>query len=420
MTYAHTSRSPRSRAFRGAPWLLVAAVTALGCSGEITVLGDEGGEGRPGLGDPGDAACTTGGASAQPDPAPLALTDVKSGAFFGDTLHLEATVDGTPRYVVLHVDADGVARAVAMPDELLGPANLAESAPGVHARLRVDGAGVPNVDVVDTSDPGSPWLISSAAQGGTIDGPAVFSAGGGHLFFCLRPPGAETAELTSVDLTDPEEPSSPGSIESFLCYFHKDNMYSTSGDAWISWNQPTGTWVQQVYLHTVAPEGADALMDLGYNQTGVHQYGNVSTAALSPERAVFDPENKSLFLLATTSGDPTTVDNPPFAWATFTVGAERHLVGVADTTVYLETDESVRAYDIADILAPELLPYEAVMAPHEGALRTLATSPRYLAVVDEKGTLFLLPRESPGGVVEPLVVHAAGYEPPPGEAACPE
>ena len=68
MTYAHTSRSPRSRAFRGAPWLLVAAVTALGCSGEITVLGDEGGETGTGTGGTGDAACTTGGASAQPDP----------------------------------------------------------------------------------------------------------------------------------------------------------------------------------------------------------------------------------------------------------------------------------------------------------------------------------------------------------------
>jgi hypothetical protein len=408
MTFAdRPALSPR-RTLRGLPWLFLAAVAALGCSGEILVLPGDGDD-RP---ETGGETCATDPTPAQPDPAPLAVTAVQSGAFIGDTLHLEATVDGSPRYVVLSIDAEGVARAVAMPDELLGPANLARSAPDTHARLRVDEAGTRHVDVVDTSKPEAPALISSAELEGAVDGLAVFSAAEEHLFFCMRPEGAEVAALISIDLTSPAEPSPPQSTESFLCHFHKDNLYSALGPTWISWNQPTGTWAQQTYLYMVGPAGAQNILDYAYNQTGVHMYGNVLAAATSEERAVFDPENETLFLIADPAGD-----YPYFGWATLSVGKERSLLGVADTTVYLTTDDGVRAYDITDIEHPELLPYQATIEPFTGALRTIATSPRYLALVDDEGTLFLLPRDSPG-TVGPLVVHTADYAPSPAEPPC--
>lgn len=397
-------------ALRGAPWLLLATAAALGCSGEVVVL--PGGPDRP---ETEGEACAPGPTPAQPDPAPLAVTAVKSGVLIGDTLHLEATVDGTPRYLVLSIDAEGVARAVAMPDELLGPAGLVEIAPGTHARVRVGDPSAPYVDVVDTTTPEAPALISSTKLDRVVDGPAVVAAADGHLFFCARPQSGETAELADVDLTAPAEPAPPQTIESFLCHFYGDNSYSSAGSTMISWSHPTGYFVQDTYVYSLGPASAAKIVDYGYNQTGVHMYGDVVSAATSEERAVFDPENESLFLIAAPAGPGA--ENPAFTWATLSAGKERRLLGVADTTVYLVTGDGVRAYDITDIEAPQLLPYEAWIEPYEGALRTIATSPRHLAVVDDEGTLFLVPRDSPG-TVGPLVVHRADYAPATAEAPC--
>ena len=59
-----------------------------------------------------------------PEAAVLDITGVKSGAFVGDTLHLEASVGGVDRYLVVRFASDGTAWAVAAPDAMIGPANL--------------------------------------------------------------------------------------------------------------------------------------------------------------------------------------------------------------------------------------------------------------------------------------------------------
>lgn len=416
MTSAERNPKSPGACRRCALWLLLATTAALGCSGEVLVVPGGGPDGEESEGS--EETCASGPAIPPPGSAPLAVTGVKSGVFIGDTLHVEAMVDGVPRYLVLAIDAQGVARAVAMPDALLGPANLAAVAPGVHARVRGGEAGVTYVDVVDTAVPESPTLIASAQQDLIIDGPPVFTAAGGHVLFCARPLTGEPALLVDVDLSAPAEPAPALTMDSFFCYYSDDNSYSVAGSTVISWNHPTGSYVQQTYLYTLAPASAKSVMDYGYNQTGVHMYGNVLTAATSEQRAVFDPENEHLFLVADPAGGPAGGSgNPPFTWATLNAGEERRLLGVADTTAYLVTAGGVRAYDLTVIEKPVLLPYEAKIGPFTGVLRTLAVSPDYLAVADDEGTLFLLPQKSPA-TVGPLEVLAADYVPAPVEPSC--
>lgn len=396
----------RSRAFsRAFPFLLSVAATA-GCTGGVVVVSDASGDTTGPTGEP----CST-SSSSPTEAAPLAVTAVKSAAFVGGTLHVEADVDGVARYLVIAIDGDGIARAVAMPDELLGPANLAQSRPGVHARLRRGEDGAPVIDVVDTSNPEAPALLASAKAEGSLEGAPVFSAADDRLYFCTTAPGAGNPSLWSLDLTSPEAPAPPVAIDSFACYWQSNSTYSTNGPTWLRWDSPTGYEVQSVYVYAMSPGAASTIVDYGYNQTGVHMYGNAITAAASRERAVVDPENASLFLLANPTGDPYSPENPPFTWASLHVGSERRLLGVADRVAYLVTDLGVRAYDVTDIVSPALLPFEATIGPSEGNLTTLAANERYLAIVDEEGTLFLLPRDAPGDVA-PLVVHTAEYVPP--------
>lgn len=418
-----SSAAPLGRCLRGLSCLLVAVPAVLGCSGEIIVLSADGagggGAAEGGAAGGADGGCVPGGASAQPGPAPLALTDVKTAVFVGDALHLEAALDGTARYVVLSIDDAGVARAESTPDELLGPAELAEVSPGVHARVRASADGALTLDVVDTADPLSPELVTSAPLPGTLEAHPVFNAAAGRLDYCARPSPGEKAQLFSVDLSDPAAPSAPEPVDTFLCYWYEGHSYRSSGTTTIAWDAPTGNFVQSVWMWSFGPGGPATIVDLGYNQTGVHMYGNVLTAATSRDRAVFDPENASLFLLANPDGDPYSTDDPPFAWATLKVGAERRLLGVAGATVYLTTDTSIRAYDITDLLSPKLLEGEAWLTPSTPPYRPLASSSKYLAVADATGALFLLPRTL-SGPVAPLVVHAADYLPPAADPACPD
>ncbi|WP_437682069.1 hypothetical protein [Sorangium sp. So ce131] len=409
MTCTNLSGIPARCALRSAPWLLLATVAALGCSGEVTVA-------PRGPIDPpvaGEDTCPPEDAPAPPDPAPIALTAVKSAAFVGDTLHVEATVEGVPRYVVLALDAGGGARAVAIATALRGPANLVEGAPGTHVRLRAGDAGNPVVDFVATEDPEAPELVSSAAVSGVLEGGTPFSVSAGRLFFCMRPliGDGESAALVAVDVQVRREPLVWELISSPLCARSGEVSYAAAGAAWISWNQPAESSSQDVSLHTVGAAGAASIVNHGYNPTGVHQYGAVLAAATSEQRAVFDPENRTYFLLVSPAG------GAQIAWASLGVGAERRLLGVADTTLYLATEDGVRAVDITDIERPETLPYRATIDGFEGALRLLATSPRFLAVVDDQGTLFLVPRDDPGTVGPLVVVPSAGDAPPAGPCA---
>lgn len=397
---------------------LVAAGAVLGCSREIIVLPADG-TGGGGAGGTSEGGCDPGGAPVQPELPPHALTDVKTAAFVGGALHLEATLDGTPRYVVLSLDDAGVARLESTPDELLGPASFAEVSPGVHARVRGSAEGALTLDVVATSDPTAPELLASEPLEGTLESQPVFNAADGRLYYCARPSPGEPPKLFSLDLTLPGPLPAPEPVETFLCYWAAEDSFASAGTTTISWDAPVGYEAQSVKAWSFGPGGPANVMDLGYNQTGVHQYGNVLRAATSRDRAVFDPENAKLFLLVNPDGDPYTTDDPPFAWATFGVGTERSLLGVAGTTVYLTTSTTIRAYDTTNILSPKLLDAETSLLSATPPYRPLASSPHHLAVADAKGTLYLLPNP-PSGPVPPLVVHAAESAPSTPDTACPD
>jgi hypothetical protein len=392
-----------------APWAgMLAAAMHLGCSGEVTVTQGDTGEntGEGGIVDSGPATCEPGTTPAPSDAVFLDVTGARSAAFIGDNLHLEAKVAGMDRYLVLAIESQSLARAVGMPEALLGPANLAEVATGTHARVRAlpDGGGI--VEVVSTADPAAPALIGSLPLAGEVDGPAVFSATEHRLFFCMRPAAKEDRQFVSVDLSDPTKPGEPQAVDSIVCNFYDSARFAAVGSTWISWNQPTGTYVQQTDTYAVHAAGVKHLVDYGYNQTGVHQYGNVVDAATNGVRAVFDPENESQFLLVDQMDGP----GASFAWAYLGMKGPKRLLGVADTTLYLTTAEGVRAYDIADIESPELSPYEAAIAFGDGAPRLLAASDRFLVVADGEDALYLVPRDAPGEVA-PLKVYQ-GDEPP--------
>jgi hypothetical protein len=373
-------------AVRPVPWIVLLAMSLpLGCASEVTSAGA--------------ASCPGSDAG-----APLDLSDARSAAFIGDHLHLQASVGGVDRYLVLGIDAKGEAYLEATPDALLGRADLAPLAASLHARVEVATGGAARVDVVDTADPAAPAIVASLALDGAIEAPAVFSAADGHAYFCMRPPGEDAHQLFSVDLSVPTAPGEPQRIESFLCNIYElDDQgarFAARGATWLSWNLPTGTFAQSANVYAVTPSSAAHVVDYGYNQTGIHHYGNVVSAATNGVRAVFDPENESQFLLA----DQLSGPNGDFAWAVFSIKGPKRLLGVADTTVYLTTKDRVRAYDISDIQHPALLPYEASVALGADPPRLLATSDRFLAVASAGGDLFLVPRDHPG-TIAPLQVH---------------
>ncbi|MEZ4302459.1 MAG: hypothetical protein R3B70_46455 [Polyangiaceae bacterium] len=397
--------------------LFLAALAALGCAGEINVENGETTSGETAT-DPTatEETCDPGAVAPEPDPAPVALTGVQSGCFIGNTLHLEALVDDVAHYVVLDIDEEGIARAAAVLDDLLGSASLTEAGPGLFARLRADDTGA-SLDVIDAAEPTAPKLLSNTPLPGTFDGDLALAASQGHVFYCARPSPEEKGKLYSVDLADPKLPAEPESIDTFACYFYGENTYSAAGASLMHWNHPTGNYVQDAYLYTLSPGAAKNIVDYGYNQTGVHMYGNVVSAAMSETRTVLDAENKTLFLLLDSEGSSGDPKKPSFTWASFAVSTERHLLTVADTTAYLVTPEGLRAYDITDLVNPVLTGYEATFPEAQGALRAIATSPRYLALADEKGTLFLAPRDT-SGPVAPLVVHGPEYAPPAKPSDC--
>ena len=369
-----------------------AACAGLGCSAEVTDAGARGECDGPATFAPGE-------------PERVEITHPTSGVFIGDTLHLDARVEGEPRYVVLGVEPGGAARLASAPDAIAGPANLAPVAGGIHARVRAGEGGEAQIDVIDTSVPSSPAIVASVALPGVVDEGVVFSAADQRLFFCMQPAGEEKRQLFHVDLSVPSAPGEPVKIESFLCNLFSDMemRFVAHGPTWLMWNVPTGNFVEQTYAYSLGASAATKVMDYGYNQTGVHQYGDVVVAATDGVRAVFDPENESQFLLVDELGGP----NGGFAWAHLALPGPKRLLAVVASIAYIATPEGVRAYDIGDIESPELLPYQASIPFGDDLPRLVAASERALAVTNDSGAIYLVPLDV-SGPVEPLAVRRAG------------
>lgn len=399
MTFTDPTRStparpsPIRRALLAHTIGALAAATLLACSGDVTVTLE-----APAPAPPAGDVCVDPPPPAVPAPTPVEVRDPASGIFLGDTLHLEATVDGERRYVVLEVESSETAHAVATREDLLGPANWAPLEEGTHARVRAGSAGEVHVDVIDTKDPATPELLASKTIVADVDAslPLVFSADPWHVFFCARPAEQEQRKLVAVHFFDPADPGEPHWLNSPVCDHYPDGGAAARGDLWMVWGKE-----YDLDVYTVALWGTEHIADYYYNPDGIHQYGPVLDASSDGSRAAFDPGNDSEFFLVNV---PEPTPSGAIAHAYFGIAGPKRMLGVADQIVYLATPDGVRAYDIADIDNPELLPYEASIAFGDGLARLIATSDRWLAVVDQGGTLYVVPRDV-SGPVAPLQVY---------------
>ncbi len=356
---------------------LILSGALIGCSGEVT-SGTHRGE------------C----ADALDVRPPVALSGAKSASFHGDVIHLEGSLGGEAHYWALAIESDTTARVANDLHDLTGRADLAPLAEGRHVRARPVEEGV-RIEVMDTSDPKAPSILADFMVGGIGDALEAFSADGDHVFFAARPAPDAEWELYTVDLADPAHPGETQMIPSFLGYVPPEGRFLAAGSTWVTWNVPSGNWAEQVRMYAVTPEDADLTVDYAYNQTGVHHYGDVITAATDGARAVFDPENKSLFLVTDIGGS--------FNWVTFGVSTERRLLGVVDQTAYVITPEGLYAYDVSDIYNAPKTAFYAAIAFTSDDVRLLASSDRYLLVADGGEALYLVPRDV-SGPVSPLRV----------------
>jgi hypothetical protein len=390
---SHSKLSPIRRALVAHTLGALAAATQLACSGDVTVVIEP-----PGQAPPAEDTCVDGRPPAAPDPTPVEVRDPASGVFLGDTLHLEATVDGERRYVVLEVESSGTAYAVATREDLLGPASWAPVAEGTQARVRAGSAGQVHVDVIDTRSPATPELVASKTIVADVDAslPLMFSADQEHVFFCARSAAEEQRKLVAVHLYDPTHPGEPSWLATPMCDHYPDGGVAAHGAIWMVWGKE-----YDLDVYTVDPQGWTHIADYYYNPDGVHHYGPVLDASSDGSRAAFDPGNDSEFFLVNV---PEYTPSGAIAHAYFGIAGPKRMLGVVDQIVYLATPDGVRAYDIADIDHPELLPYEAQIAFGDGLARLIAASERWLAVVDEGGALYLVPRDV-SGPVEPLEVY---------------
>jgi hypothetical protein len=340
------------------------------------------------------------------DPTPFEVRDPASGVFIGNTLHLDATVSGERRYVVLEIASIEVAHAVAIRDDLLGPANWAPVAEGTHARVRAGSAGDVHVDVLDTTNPTAPALLASKAIAADVDAslPLVFSADREHVFFCAREAPEEQRKLVAVHLYDPTQPGDPSWLGTPMCDHYPDGGMAAQGEIWMVWGKE-----YDLDVYTVDPQGWTHIADYYYNPDGVHAYGEVLHASTDGSRAVFDPANDSEFFLVNV---PEYTPSGAIAHAYFGIAGPKRLLGVTGQVAYLATPDGIRAYEISDIDQPKLLSYEAHINFGEGLARLIATSDRWLAVVDASGALYVVPSHV-SGRVEPLRVYGAEGPPAP-------
>jgi hypothetical protein len=377
-----------------------------GCAGTVQAEGQ----------DPGTTAATCAPASGKPavHAASAPRSNVNAGVFIADTFHFQQFHGEGQDYVIVQIDAAGVAR-IQPKGEIAAPANLVQVVPGIHVRLQTaftDPYTV--VQTFDTSDPTHPKLLDAATVDGTIDDLTTFTVVGQKVYYCTHSSAGGEAQLAELDLTGGVIADAPVLLPGHACGVLSPVKQAAQGPLWIAWDQPTGNDMQSTYAFILGDGGSEKVIDYGYSQGGVHQYGNVLTAWTSDKRAAFDPENATQYLLMDPSAQPARL-----AWAQLSLGEPAQLLGVADAVLYLSTAGSIQAYDITDIQNPAKLPYEAKVPFGEGTPRLLATSDRYLAVVDGAGLLFLVPRDNPG-TVEPLQIHETDYTPATPAVSCPE
>ena len=129
-------------------WIVLGfGLQAFGCGSEVVIVG--GGQ-QPG--------------PCQPAQQQAQLRVSTRGTFIDGRLHVDATVDGERRYVVLEVGDEEVFILDAQ-EALVGPAQLVLIANDTYARLHAPQQQV-QIDLIDTRDPLAPQLAASHALDG--------------------------------------------------------------------------------------------------------------------------------------------------------------------------------------------------------------------------------------------------------------
>lgn len=372
----------------------VGLVAATGCGARVSLAGDGTGSGTTGA---GGGACEPGEPALLPEVEVAAPT---TGVFVDGFLHLAAHLDGEERYLVIAIHG-GAGYVVATPDDLLGPANLADAGAGRHARLRVSEGGA-WVDVVDTSDPASPLLVRSAPVDGSVP-PAlrgVFTAVGDRLLACVRAqPGAD-ASLVAFALTGDSPPETRAEGYSQPC---RESTPETTGVAlgatWIAWR--SGGYLD---IYGVAATPIEHVADYNYSPDGVHAYGSVVAAATDGSHIAFDIEHESRFFLYALGSGAATITH---AW--FGVAGPKKLLGVVDGAAYVATPEGVRLVDVSTIPTqppvddwpPPVLDDRADIAFGEGLATLIAADGERLVIADAAGRAYLVPLH-PSGAIAPM------------------
>jgi hypothetical protein len=393
---------------------LVAALMALGiagCAGSVLTPDGRagGGEGHRGQetatgGGQGTSAGGAGGDVGQAggcagELAPVVSFDApSSGAFVGGTLHVHARLGGDEaRYHVLKI-AGGEGFVVSTLPAMGSPARLSRVwDPSLYARLRVEGEAA-FVDLVDASDPTAPLVQESRTVPGIVpeawqDTMAIVSA---HALVCVSPAPGEDPVLTSIPVFAEEgaKPVAPTPSFDQPCHGWAHAGGAALGTSWVTWGAES-----DLIVYGVTVDASAHLADYYYNPDGIHQYGNVLSAAMDGSRIVFDPSNDSeFFLYAVGSGLPYTTH------AYLGISGPKRLLAVVDQVAYLATAKAVRAYDVSDVNAVKLLDYHADADFGAGLATLIASDEDRLAVTDDKGRLWVIPLGS-SGPVKPLTVH---------------
>jgi hypothetical protein len=375
-------------------WVLLGfGLQALGCGSEVVIIGA----------DQQAGPC-------QPAQQQAQLRVNTRGTFIDGRLHVDATVDGERRYVVLEV-RDGDVFILDAQEALVGPAQLVPIANDTYARLHAQQQGA-QIDLIDTRDPLAPQLAVSHALDGEV--PAayenVYTAYDGHLYFCLRPESEGGASLMALDLTDPFNPGEMTAPETNAC---KDFSYDTAtahGALWVSWGvgKPGGGSISSQLLD---PTDITSGISFGYVGTGIHQYGDAQAAATDGTRIVLDTENEDWMLVfekTKSQGDP---------YVAFTLPGPKQLLTVDAQIAYFATLDGVHAYDLADVLAPSLLSDHDEIALTPKDTTFIAVDEKHLVIVGADARLVVLDRDDPGPV-QPATTYVGPPKEPTTAAPC--
>lgn len=398
------------QAMAGRRWLAaLAAIGLVGCGGNVLTPPDDG---SGATGDTSTISDSTSGGGASTGttttkppgckgdlPAPIQLDHATSGTFVGGYLHISAQLAGGPEiYHVLQI-AGGEGWLVNSVPGLAGSARIVRVwDPSSYARLRVEGESA-FIDLIDAKEPAWPTIPKSRAVPGVV--PAAWSRAmsvvSAHALVCASPAPGEDAVLTSISIfADDEEPKAVTPTPSFdqPCSGNYHDTGAAHGTTWMVWGTES-----DLTIYGVSPATSTHVADYYYNPDGIHQYGNVLSAATDGSRIVFDPANDSeVFLYAVGSGLPYTTH------AYFGLEGPKRVLAVVDQIAYLATQKGVRAYDVSDVDAPALLDYHADADFGEGLATLIAADGERLVVTDAAGRIYLIPLGS-SGAAAPLVVR---------------